>query len=88
MEKNDVTCPGVEGRFLVFAVFFMRRSINSPFADWVYTLILNIIIKNYNCHIYKSFNYNIITFSFAFDGILLIFLFLSASFICLILYFH
>ena len=45
MEKNDVTCPGVEGRFLVFAVFFMRRSINSPFADWVYTLILNIIIK-------------------------------------------
>ena len=23
----------------------MRRSINSPFADWVYTLILNIIIK-------------------------------------------
>ena len=44
--------------------------------------------KNYNCHNYKSCNYNIITFSFAFDGILFIFLFLSASFICLILYFH
>ena len=39
-------------------------------------------------HNYKSFNYNIITFSFAFDGILFIFLFLSASFIWLILYFH